>query len=127
MIFCCIFKKRTTSIRAEAYLCRDNNETEDKATHKDNHEPPPRGFLVLLSHVNMVRVVKSALSCAAVRLFDVSAPEQETVGDEGADLESHRENSRSAFTGRTLRMGTCGFVCFFERTKTKQNVRQRWP
>jgi hypothetical protein len=69
-------------------LFEHNNEAKNEAEDKDDHIPPPGNFLVVLCHVLMVSIIISAGSGALVCTLDVTAPEQNRVSDEGADLRS---------------------------------------
>jgi hypothetical protein len=67
-------------------LGSDNDETKDEAEDQHNGVPPPRNFLVVFDHVCVVAIIVPPRFCALECLDHVPAPEENAVGNKGANL-----------------------------------------
>ena len=64
----------------------DNDDAKHEAENESSNVPPPWRFLVVLNHVCVVAVIVMLVLDALVCPDNVSAPEEEAVGNQGADL-----------------------------------------
>lgn len=67
------------------FLFGGNSNSENEASNKHDYIPPPWGLLVVLRHVVMVPIVKSACSGTIIGTADIFTPEQNTMSNQRTD------------------------------------------
>lgn len=67
-------------------LLQDDDKSEDEADNQYTYVPPPGHLFVILVHVIVMDVPINPLFGALESLDNVTSPEEDTVGDQGTNL-----------------------------------------